>query len=166
LQRELHSSGEFKQTKQYQTRLTYKDVQLHWSPTAAVWSDTKICTWQNNFWVKDSLHDLQQFFDFSVWPTDLKTLVSMRCQHWRSISRKDLHLQTVRSERREQFLDRGREESECIFGFSSAQKGKIPAFRALAMCSLCSPYTAIDEPSYLQCHVTWRCAKCASMTSH
>lgn len=46
------------------------------------------------------------------------------------------------------------------------KKVKIPTFRALAMCSPCSPYTATEEPLYLQCHVAWRCVKCASVTSH
>jgi hypothetical protein len=30
----------------------------------------KVCAWQNYFGVKDSQHDLQQFFGSFVWPTE------------------------------------------------------------------------------------------------
>jgi len=30
----------------------------------------EICTWQNSFLVRDSLHDLHQIFDSFVWPKE------------------------------------------------------------------------------------------------
>jgi hypothetical protein len=128
-QRELRSSGEFKQIEHYQTHLYTWHTKTHnWTDYPPLQCDQtwKFIPGRALFWLGTHCTIYSTFSILVFGQQNLMTIASMRCQHWHSISKKNLHLQTVRSERCEKFSDRGREESKCIFGFSGAQKGKIP----------------------------------------